>query len=182
MVEITALGTGIVVIVVVAVAALFLVLTEHKYSVILLLASTIGGIVLNAVLKLGFNRSRPTMFAPLVHAVGSSFPSGHAMNAAIVYTTVAYLAARLHKRRWARWLVMTAAFVVIALISFSRMYLGVHYPSDVLAGIIVGLAWAGFCMTTLEAIQNFAFRRDPLIQGSEKPALSGTPQRPARSS
>lgn len=182
MVEITALGTGIVVMMVVAVAALFLVLAEHKYSVILLLASAIGGIVLNAVLKLGFNRPRPTMFAPLVHAVGSSFPSGHAMNAAIVYTTVAYLAAGLHQRRWARWLVMTAAFIVIALISFSRVYLGVHYPSDVIAGIIVGLAWAAFCMVTLEAIQNFAFRHDPLIQGSGKPALYGTPQDPARPS
>jgi undecaprenyl-diphosphatase len=182
MVEITALGTGIVVMMIVAVAALFLVLTKHKYSVILLFASAVGGIVLNGVLKLGFNRPRPSLFAPLVHAVGSSFPSGHAMNAAIVYTTLAYLAARLHKRGWARWFVMTAAFIVIALISFSRMYLGVHYPSDVLAGIIVGLAWAGFCMAMLEAIQNFAFRRDPLIQGNEKPAVSGTPQGPMGSS
>jgi undecaprenyl-diphosphatase len=161
MLEITALGTGIVVMMVVAVAALFLVLTDHKYSAILLLASTCGGLVLNAVLKLGFNRPRPSIVVPVVHAVSSSFPSGHAMSAAIVYTTVAYLAARLHKRRWARWLVMTAAFIVIALISISRMYLGVHYPSDVLAGIVVGLAWAAFCMATLEAILKFAVRRDP---------------------
>ena len=176
MVEITALGTGIVVMMVVAVAALFLVLAEHKYSAMLLLASTFGGIVLNGVLKLGFNRPRPTIFVPSVHAVSSSFPSGHAMSAAIVYATVAYLAARLHKRRWARWLVMTAAFIVIALISFSRVYLGVHYPSDVLAGIVVGLAWAGFCMATLEAIQKFAVRLDPWIQKSEQPALSGPPR------
>ena len=166
MVEITALGTGIVVMMIVAVAALFLVLTGHKYSAILLLASTFGGIVLNGVLKVGFDRPRPTIFVPGVHTTSSSFPSGHAMSAAIVYATVAYLAARLHKRRWARWLVMTGAFIIIALISFSRIYLGVHYPSDVLAGIIVGLAWAGFCMATLEAIQKFAVRRDPQIQES----------------
>ena len=175
MLEITALGTGIVVMMVVAVAALFLVLTEHKYSAILLLASTFGGLVLNAVLKLGFNRPRPSIVVPVVHAVSSSFPSGHAMSAAIVYTTVAYLAARLHKRRWARWLVMTAAFIVIALISLSRMYLGVHYPSDVLAGIVVGLAWAAFCMATLEAILKFAVRRDPWIQGTEPNALPAPP-------
>jgi len=175
MVEITALGTWLVVMMVVAVAALFLVLTEHKYSAILLLASTFGGIVLNGVFKLGFDRPRPAIFVPVVHAVSSSFPSGHAMSATIVYTTVAYLAARLHKRRWARWLVMTVAFIVIALISFSRLYLGVHYPSDVLAGIVVGLAWAGFCMATLEAIQKFVFRRGPQTQVSEKPALAGTP-------
>ena len=182
MLEITALGTGIVVMMVVAVAALFLVLTEHKYSAILLLASTLGGLVLNAVLKLGFNRPRPSIVVPVVHAVSSSFPSGHAMSAAIVYTTVAYLAARLHKRRWARWLVMTAALIVIALISISRMYLGVHYPSDVLAGIVVGLAWAAFCMATLEAILKFAVRRDPWIQGSGQNALPAPPWPRTRSS
>ena len=123
MLEVTALGTGTAVMMVVAVAALFLFLTQHKYSAILLLASTFGGIVLNGVLKLGFNRPRPSIFMPAVHTVSSSFPSGHAMSAAIVYSTVAYLAARLHRRRWARWLVMTAALMLIALISFSRMYL-----------------------------------------------------------
>jgi undecaprenyl-diphosphatase len=170
MIELTALGTGTVVIMIVAVAALFLVLTSHKYSAILLLASTAGGLVLNGMLKIGFNRPRPSIFLPEVHTVSSSFPSGHAMSAAIVYSTVAYLAARLHKRRWARWLVMTAAFVVIALISISRLYLGVHYPSDVVAGVAIGLAWAGFCMATLEAIQKFGVRRDPHILRDEVPA------------
>jgi undecaprenyl-diphosphatase len=174
MVEITALGTAIVVMMIVAVAALFLVLTGERYSAILLLASTFGGIIVNGVLKLGFDRPRPIILTPLVHAVSSSFPSGHAMSAAVVYGTVAYLAARLDRREWVRWLVMTSAFIVIALISLSRLYLGVHYPSDVIAGIVVGLAWVGFCMSTLEAIQKFAARRDPQIQGSWKPALSGT--------
>jgi undecaprenyl-diphosphatase len=170
MLKITALGTGAVVMMIVAVAGLFLVLTQHKYSAILLLVSTFGGIALNQVLKLGFNRPRQSIFVPEVHAVSSSFPSGHAMSAAIVYGTVAYLAARLHKRTWARALVMTAALIVIVLISISRMYLGVHYPSDVIAGVAIGLAWAGFCMATLEAIQKFAVRRDPRILRDEKPA------------
>jgi len=155
---------------IVAVAGLFLVLTQHKYSAILLLVSTFGGLVLNGVLKLGFNRPRPSIFVPEVHAVSSSFPSGHAMSAAIVYGTVAYLAARLHKRMWARTLVMTAALIVIVLISISRMYLGVHYPSDVIAGLAIGLAWAGFCMATLEAIKKFGTHRDPRILQDEKPA------------
>src|SRR3954463_2750280 len=122
MIEITALGTGTVVMMIVVVAALFLVLTQHKYSAMLLLASTLGGLVLNGVLKLGFDRPRPSIMVPTVHTVSSSFPSGHAMSAAIVYSTVAYLAARLHKRMWARWLVMTMALILIALISFSRLY------------------------------------------------------------
>jgi undecaprenyl-diphosphatase len=167
MVEITALGTGTVVIMIVTVAALFLVLTQHKYSAILLLASTLGGVVLNGVLKLGFNRPRPSIFVPSVNTVSSSFPSGHAMNATIVYLTVGYLAARLHKRQWARWLVLTTAFVIVVLIALSRLYLGVHYPSDVVAGFVIGLAWAGFCMATLEAIQKFWFRPGPHARGGE---------------
>lgn len=170
MIEVTALGTGTVVMMIVVVAALFLVLTQHKYSAMLLLVSTLGGLVLNTILKLGFNRPRPSIFLPEVHAVSSSFPSGHAMSAAIVYGTVAYLAARLHRRLWARFLVMLAAFIIILLICISRLYLGVHYPSDVVGGVAIGLAWAGFCMATLEAIQKFGVRRDPHILQHEKPA------------
>ena len=155
MIEVTALGTGTVVLMIVAIAALFLTLSARKYSAILLLVAASGGILLNGILKLGFDRPRPSIFVPEVHAVSSSFPSGHAMSSAIVYGTVAYLAARLHRRRWARWLVMGFALSVIVLISFSRMYLGVHYPSDVIAGVMIGLAWAAFCMATLEAIQRF---------------------------
>jgi undecaprenyl-diphosphatase len=169
MLEITALGTGIVVLMVVTVAALFLTLTRHKYSAILLLASAFGGIVLNIVLKLGFHRSRPSVAVAAVHTFTSSFPSGHAMSAAIVYSTVAYLATRLLRHRWARWLVMTAAMSLIAVISFSRIYLGVHYPSDVIAGVAIGFAWAAFCMATLEAIQKFWLRRDPRIPVGEEP-------------
>ncbi len=170
MIELTALGTGTTVLMIVVVAGLFLTLTQHKYSAILLLVATSGGLALNGILKLGFDRPRPSIFVPAVHTVSSSFPSGHAMSSAIVYGTVAYLAARLHRRRWARWVVMMFALVVIVLISFSRMYLGVHYPSDVLAGVIIGLAWAGFCMATLEAIQRYALRRAPRILEDEKAA------------
>jgi undecaprenyl-diphosphatase len=175
MLEVTALGTGTVVMMIVAVAALFLVLTQHKYSAILLLVSTGGGLILNLILKMGFDRPRPAIFVPEVQAFSSSFPSGHAMSAAIVYGTVAYLAARLHKRRWAKALIMLVALIVILLICISRLYLGVHYPSDVVAGVSIGLAWAAFCMATLEAIQRFGARRDPRIPENESPAPGGAP-------
>src|SRR5689334_3702817 len=141
MIEITALGTGTVLLMIVCVAALFLTLTKHKYSALLLLVATGGGLLLDMVLKLQFNRPRPHVFIWGTQAFGSSFPSGHAMGATVTYSTVAYLAARLHRRSWARWLTMLMALVVIFLIGVSRMYLGVHYPSDVLAGAIMGLAW-----------------------------------------
>lgn len=170
MLEATALGTGAVVMMIVCVAALFLTLTRHHYSALLLVVATVGGIGLNLVLKLFFDRPRPHIIVWGTNAESSSFPSGHAMSATIVYSTVAYLAARLHRRTWARVLTLFAAAVVIALISVSRLYLGVHYPSDVVAGAIIGLAWAAFCMATLEAIQKFGKRGSPEIQRHEKPA------------
>lgn len=170
LIEITALGTGTVVLSIVGVSAMFLWLTRHKYSSALLLASTLGGLIVNNVLKLIFMRERPQFFEWAAHASSSSFPSGHAMSAAIVYGTVGYLAARLQRRRWARWLTLTVAFVLIILICASRVYLGVHYPSDVVAGLVLGLAWAGFCMATLEALQVLGARRSPQVQQDEEPA------------
>ena len=174
LVEITALGTGGVVISIVGVSAMFLWLTRHQYSAVLLLFSTIGGIVVNNVLKLIFMRERPQVFEWAAHASSSSFPSGHAMSAAIVYATVGYLAARLQKRLWARWLTLSFAFVLVILICASRVYLGVHYPTDVLAGLVLGLAWAGFCMATLEAVQVLGARRSVQIQKDEEPAPEAT--------
>lgn len=162
MVQITALGTGIVVFTIVGVAAIFLALTRHRYSATLLLVATLGGVLFNTLLKLSFDRPRPRIFPWITPVVSSSFPSGHAMSAAIVYATVAYLAARLMVHRWARWLMMSLALVLILLIGASRVYLGVHYPSDVLGGFVIGFAWAGFCMASLEAIQLYARRpKDP---------------------
>jgi len=168
-VEITFLGTGTVVMMIVAVSALFLWLTTHRYSAVLLIIATFGGILLNGLLKMGFGRPRPQLFDWGTHVVSSSFPSGHAMSAAVVYGTVAYLAARLQKRHWHRVVTMLCAVILIVLIGATRLYLGVHYPSDVIAGVIIGLAWAAFCMATLEAIQLYARRRAPKVLKQEVP-------------
>jgi len=170
MTEITPLGTGIVVLTVVGVTTAFLWHTEHKHSARMLLAATAGGILLNNALKLFFDRERPNVFEWGTHAASSSFPSGHAMSATVVYGTVAYLLARLQKHGWARALTLLFAVVMIALICLTRLYLGVHYPSDVLGGIIVGLAWSGFCMATLEASLALARRRAPASVVEEAPA------------
>jgi undecaprenyl-diphosphatase len=181
MLEITFLGTGLVVVVMVGIAALFLWLTRHRYSAVLLLVATGGGILLNNVLKLGFARPRPTVFSWGTHVMTSSFPSGHAMSAAVVYGTVAYLAARLEHGRLARAVTLLAAGVLILLICASRLYLGVHYPSDIIAGIVVGVAWAGFCMAMLEVAQRFGRRHAPgEIAADEKPPAEPTPLSPPR--
>jgi undecaprenyl-diphosphatase len=176
MVEVTSLGTGLVVLVLVVVTGLFLWLNKHKHSAILLAIATAGGLVLNNLMKMGFDRERPKIFDWGVHAMSSSFPSGHAMSAAVVYSTVAYLAARLQRDHLTRVLTMSIAMVVIVMICASRVYLGVHYPSDVLAGAVIGLAWAAFCMATLEATQLYARRNAPQMLKSEAPAAEPPPE------
>jgi undecaprenyl-diphosphatase len=170
MTEVTPLGTGVVVLTVVGITTAFLWHTEHKHSARLLLAATAGNILLNNVLKLFFDRERPSVFEWGTHAASSSFPSGHAMSATVVYGTVAYLLARLQKHLWARAITLSFAVILVTLICLTRLYLGVHYPSDVLGGIIVGLAWSGFCMATLEASLALARRRAPASVVEEAPA------------
>ena len=166
--QLTALGTGTVVVMVVVVAALFLWLTRHKHSAALLIVTTTVGIVINGMLKDVFHRTRPEIFPWGTDAFTSSFPSGHAMSAAVVYGTVAYLAARLQRSHVARAITIGVAFILIVLISMSRIYLGVHYPSDTLAGVTIGFAWAAFCMATLEAVQLVAARRAPQALENEQ--------------
>jgi undecaprenyl-diphosphatase len=173
MLEVTALGTGAVVGMIVLVAGLFLWLNHHKHSAILLWAATLGSVVLDGLLKIGFNRPRPHVFQWGTYAASSSFPSGHAMSSAVVYGTVAYLAARLQSNLASRILTMAFAAFMIAVICFSRLYLGVHYPSDVLAGVVIGLAWAAFCMAVLEAAQIYAKRNEPQMLEDERPAPPG---------
>ncbi len=173
MLEITSLGTGTVVTMIVLIAGLFLWLNTHKHSAILLVAATLGAMVLDNLLKIGFDRPRPQIFEWGTYAVSSSFPSGHAMSSVVVYGTVAYLAARLQQNGRSRILTLTLAAIVVLLICTSRLYLGVHYPSDVLAGVTIGIAWAAFCMTVLEAAQLYAKRNAPQMLNVEHPAAKG---------
>ena len=92
------------------------------------------------------------------------------MNATVVYGTVAYLCIRLQKHRWSRVVTLSSAVIVILLICVTRLYLGVHYPSDVFGGIVVGLGWAAFCMATLEASLALARSRAPREVVGERPA------------
>jgi undecaprenyl-diphosphatase len=173
MLEVTALGTGTVVGMIVLIAGMFLWLNQHKHSAILLIVATLGGMVLDQLLKFGFARPRPQIFEWGTRAASSSFPSGHAMSSIIVYGTVAYLAARLQQNVRSRALTMTLAVIIILLICVSRLYLGVHYPSDVAAGLVIGLAWAGFCMAILEAAQLYAKSNAPQMLEDERPAPKG---------
>ena len=176
MFEITLLGTGLVLMTMVAVSATFLWLSDHRFSALLLVIATWTGVAINSLLKTTFDRPRPQVFEWGADVLTSSFPSGHAMTATITYGTVAYLAARLQRSRLARWITLLAAGLMITLICLSRLYLGVHYPSDVVAGALMGLAWTAFCMATLEAIQVFGKRFRPEILEHEEPPPPQEPE------
>jgi undecaprenyl-diphosphatase len=145
--EITALGSGSVVVVFTLVIALLLGLDRRRRAALLLLIATYGGLLLNFALKQIFQRPRPLVFTWGTAAASSSFPSGHAMNAAIMYLTIAFILTRLETRWWARLLTLLVTVLLIGLICLSRLYLGVHYPTDIIGGLIMGVAWVGICVS-----------------------------------
>jgi len=125
----------------------FLLLTRRYATGALVLASSVGGAILSNVLKRGFDRPRPDLVPELTRHLNPSFPSGHAMTAAVVYLTLAALIATTLKRRREKLYVMGVALGLAMLVGATRMYLGVHYPTDVLAGWCVGASWAVVCWT-----------------------------------
>ena len=165
--EITSLGNGIVLFALVLVASVFLWQTNHRWSVYLLIISALGGKVLNTVLKQWFDRPRPSIVDHIDVVHSMSFPSGHAMSSLVVYGSVAYLVARLEPTPWLRRTTWTLAALVILGIGVSRMYLGVHYPSDVIAGFAAGLAWLAFVASGFTAVRFFAYRRPEVEQEEE---------------
>jgi undecaprenyl-diphosphatase len=143
--EITALG-GITVLMLVVVAVVGYLLRQHAFEAMwLVLIATLGGTLLSFMLKLSFGRERPDATFHLVTVHSPSFPSGHAMLSAVVYLTLGALLTQVVPRRADKMYFIIVALVLTLLVGLSRVYLGVHYPTDVLAGWSVGLAWALLC-------------------------------------
>jgi undecaprenyl-diphosphatase len=141
MADLTALG-GIAVLTLLVVGVAVYLLSVGKPGTALLVGGAVGsGAILSALLKLGFDRPRPDLVAHLSHAYSSSFPSGHAMLSAVTYLTLGVLLARAHERRRTKFIVMTYGITLTVLIGLSRIYLGVHWPTDVMAGWALGAAW-----------------------------------------
>jgi len=137
---VTALGYYWVVLPLLAVVVAVFYRKGWRLSAVLLLVSTAGSIVLTTVLKSVFQRARPELFDSGYHASFFSFPSGHATVAVGFYGMLTLvLAYRLQGTT--RWAVAILGILVVLLIGFSRLYLGVHYPTDVLAGYLAALLW-----------------------------------------
>jgi undecaprenyl-diphosphatase len=107
-----------------------------------LLAAVIGGTLLSESLKFGFSRPRPDLVAHAVETMGSSFPSGHATLSAAAYLTIGAILAHAQNERRVKTYIHIAAVLIALMIGVSRVYLGVHWPSDVLAGWSFGTLWA----------------------------------------
>ena len=137
---VTALGYGQVVLPLMAAVVVVFYLKGWRLSATLLLVSTMGGSLLTAALKVVFARARPELFQSDYTASFYSFPSGHATVAVGFYGTLTLI---LAYRLWgfARWAVVAGGVLLVFLIAFSRLYLGVHYPTDVLAGFLVAPLW-----------------------------------------
>lgn len=140
--DITALGSTTVLTLVVAATAIFLVLQRRTRSALLVVAATSLGAWLVTFIKALVSRARPDLVDRLMAETSHSFPSGHAANSAIVYLTLATLLFPVVRGWRMRAYLLTVALALVATIGISRVYLGVHWPSDVLAGWAFGGAWA----------------------------------------
>lgn len=146
--DVTALG-GIAVLVFVTLATLvYFLLMDKRLNAVFVAGAVVGGSLLSMLFKAGFDRPRPTLVPHESHVYSASFPSGHSMMSAVVYLTLGVLLARLHERSGIKGYFLGLALLLTGAIGLSRVYLGVHWPTDVMAGWAAGAVWAMACWGT----------------------------------
>ncbi|MFC5468372.1 phosphatase PAP2 family protein [Cohnella suwonensis] len=140
------IGSTAPVVVLTAAAMLVLyVLLKHRGELLFFAGVVVGSALLNVVLKLAFRRDRPTLHR-LAEEAGYSFPSGHSMAAFSLYGVLVFLLWKHADARWARLLLVALGLGITVMIGISRIYLGVHYPSDVIGGYMASCAWLALCI------------------------------------
>jgi len=158
--DLTALGSFSVLGLMVIAVLGYLLLTGKRVMALLVLVSVIGGTLVSSVLKELFSRPRPS----LEHAAEvftASFPSGHALISTVTYLTLGALLARVQASARLRVYIIGIAVLLALVIGLSRLYLGVHYPTDVLAGWCLGAAWAGLCLAVAAWLQRRGTAEQP---------------------
>jgi undecaprenyl-diphosphatase len=146
----------------------FLAISRAYRTMWVLVISTSTGIVASMLLKQWFARPRPDVVPALDHVYTSSFPSGHSMMSTLVYLTLGVLIGPVLKHFWLRFYVMSLAILLAVLVGLSRVYMGVHYPTDVLAGWAAGLVWALTCwLVSHSFIQHSKQTRPVILEISE---------------
>lgn len=149
----------------------YLLLTGRRHTAVTIVVSITSGIIVSTLLKEFFDRPRPDLVAHGSHTYTSSFPSGHSMMSAVCYLTLAGLLCTVERSRKIRLYLIGTALFLTALVGTSRVYLGVHWPSDVLAGWLTGAAWAALSLWIAHFIYASKQRRDPERDSSKR---SGT--------
>ncbi|TCS81290.1 phosphatase PAP2 family protein [Tepidibacillus fermentans] len=143
----TFVGSGkIVILIIILISIFFYTFLKHRTELVFFILVMLGSHLINKGLKLLFHRQRPS-FHQIVEEIGYSFPSGHSMAAFTLYATISFLLWKHIQSRTGRVLMIFFAVVMILAIGISRIYLGVHYPSDVLGGYFASGAWFVFCVT-----------------------------------
>jgi undecaprenyl-diphosphatase len=151
--DLTGLGGVAVLSLMTAAVVGFLWLREKYGATWLVLSATVGGLVISTLLKHVYVRPRPNLVAHLSQVYTTSFPSGHSMLSAVVYLTLGTLLAQFVRERRVKFYFVSVAMVLTGLVGVSRVFMGVHYPTDVLAGWAAGLAWAGLCWIVAKQLQ-----------------------------
>ncbi|MEX2171573.1 MAG: phosphatase PAP2 family protein [Pirellulales bacterium] len=151
--DITALGGIAVLFLVMFTVVSFLWTLTRRRMAIYMLVAVIGALAIGYALKLGYARPRPDLVPHGSHVYTHSFPSGHAVMAAATYLTLGLLVARLVTNRYLQVLVVSLAIAITLAVGVSRVYLGVHWPSDVLAGWALGTLWALVCWVAAAWLQ-----------------------------
>jgi undecaprenyl-diphosphatase len=151
--DFTGLGGVAVLSLVTAAVVGFLGLREKYGAMWLVLSATVGGLVISSLLKHVYDRPRPQLVPHLSVVYTTSFPSGHSMLSATVYLTLGALLASFMRERRIKFYFVSVAMVLTFLVGVSRVFMGVHYPTDVLAGWAAGLSWALLCWIVARALQ-----------------------------
>ncbi|BCM84735.1 phosphoesterase [Methylobacterium indicum] len=159
--DITAFGSVFGIVYVTACVVLYLAITARRRAALFVVIAIGGGELLSTGLKLFFHRPRPDLVPHGMETFTASFPSGHAMLSAIAYLTLAILLARVERSGRVKAFVMGLGVVTTLLVGISRIYLGVHWPSDVLAGWCIGAAWASLCWFVALQLQRQAVVEAP---------------------
>ena len=132
-------------------AVIALVFLKLRREAVLFALTVVGGWIANTAVKVLVGRERPEIVPHLMEAGGESFPSGHSFNAAVVYIAMAIAFAALSRRHSVRYTIIATAMVLSAMVAWSRVMLGVHFPSDVTAGWLGGAGWAFLAAALLYA-------------------------------
>ena len=148
MLTVTRLGNPSVVVPITCIGFVYLWWLRSRPVALIFALNCIGGAALSTELKIFFNKSRPELWSQLITETTYSFPSGHALGSMVLYGFLAYLLVQSFPKQM--WLIYSLAVLLISAIGLSRLYLGVHWPTDVLAGYAIGWLWVSVCTALLK--------------------------------